>query len=918
MTLMESIGNALGRMTQALQRPRSPNTFSPVGAVEKPGHQDIFVGQDPWLSGGLPLTPKDPDGTPPRRWQYPPGFNIQISPRSTEAINFAQLRGLAEYTIVRVIIEHLKTSLQAHEWDIVSTNREDENNYEPDITEVKRFLEKPDGEHEWIEWLNEVIEERLVTDAVTIYPRMTYGGKLASLDLIDGSCFTDDAEILTKNGWKRFQDLDKENDVVATRSPSGKLEWQKPTYFHEKRYRGPLVKFKSRTLDLLVTPNHRMLFSHTGEDKLRIKTAKELVGQSKKSLPVTARWGGEMPGEKDNPGGMGVMDWSAFIGLFLAEGSTAKADNSKQVWISQKRDSRHWDKIDSLLSRTPWKWKYYESNQAWGTWNQNLHGYLVELGGSTTKYVPQWLKDAPPRYQAVAWRWYVYGDGNAESTKEDVSAAASGNCLVLRGHRTRHRAYTSSKRMADDWQEILLKIGRSASVSEQQMKTVWLKDHYVVPSGPGYIIGERKSKTLTVAATPGPDYDGMIYCVSVPNEIIYVRRNGKPVWTGNTIKVLCDTRGFLPMSPYPAYQQFLYGVPKTWYTQEELMYLPGNRRVNKFYGFSPTEQLVITINQGIRRELYNLAAWTDGNTPAGIATLPKEWGLEKIRQFAEYFDELLRGNAQQRSKIFWAPEGSSLQKFKEEESYNLHNKFDEWVARVCCFAYGVSPIPFISMTNRSVAEELGDVEAEGGAAALKMYIERVMNKIIKKYMGKPWLSWNWITDRGRTQAKIVESNKAKVMCGVMQVDEWRIEEGKKPLGLPPGYPTPSGYVLFPEKPKEAPLEPQVQQPVAEDNRTVVTPPVLARSATALKKMRNIELDKYERWALKRGEEDKPRRGFKPEFLGEDEVEEIEQEINWEDEDDLDQDMENVVRDRIKRVFQSRRNGGKKAAPGRKG
>jgi len=571
MTLMESIGNALGRMTQALQRPRSPNNFSPVGAVEKPGHQEVFVGQDPWLSGGLPLTPKDPDGTPPRRWQYPPGFNIQISPRSTEAINFAQLRGLAEYTIVRVIIEHLKTSLQAHEWDIVSTNREDGNSYEADITEVKRFLEKPDGEHEWIEWLNEVVEERLVTDAVTIYPRMTYGGKLASLDLIDGS----------------------------------------------------------------------------------------------------------------------------------------------------------------------------------------------------------------------------------------------------------------------------------------------------------------------------------------------------------SIKVLCDTRGFLPMPPYPAYQQFLYGVPKTWYTQEELMYLPGNRRVNKFYGFSPTEQLVITINQGIRRELYNLAAWTDGNTPAGIATLPKEWGLEKIKQFAEYFDELLRGNAQQRSKIFWAPEGSSLQKFKEEESYNLHNKFDEWVARVCCFAYGVSPIPFISMTNRSVAEELGDVEAEGGAAALKMYIERVMNKIIKKYMRKPWLSWNWITDRGRTQAKIVESNKAKVMCGVMQVDEWRIEEGKKPLGLPPGYPTPSGYVLFPKKPEEVLLEPQVQQPVAEGG-TVAMPPVFARSATALKRMRDIELDKYERWALKRGEEKKPRRGFKPEFLSEDEVEGIEQELNWEDEDDLDQDMENVVRDRIRRTFQSRRNGGKEVAPGRKG
>jgi replicative DNA helicase Mcm len=32
-------------------------------------------------------------------------------------------------------------------------------------------------------------------------------------------------------------------------------------------------------------------------------------------------------------------------------------------------------------------------------------------------------------------------------------------------------------------------------------------------------------------------YTGKIYCVEVPDHIIYVRRNGKPVWCGNTISV---------------------------------------------------------------------------------------------------------------------------------------------------------------------------------------------------------------------------------------------------------------------------------------------------------------------------------------------------------------------------------------------
>ena len=30
------------------------------------------------------------------------------------------------------------------------------------------------------------------------------------------------------------------------------------------------------------------------------------------------------------------------------------------------------------------------------------------------------------------------------------------------------------------------------------------------------------------------DFEGSVYCISVPNEVFYVRRDGKPVWTGNS------------------------------------------------------------------------------------------------------------------------------------------------------------------------------------------------------------------------------------------------------------------------------------------------------------------------------------------------------------------------------------------------
>ena len=36
------------------------------------------------------------------------------------------------------------------------------------------------------------------------------------------------------------------------------------------------------------------------------------------------------------------------------------------------------------------------------------------------------------------------------------------------------------------------------------------------------------------------NYNDMVYCVTVPNHIIYVRRNGKGVWCGNSLRLYCN------------------------------------------------------------------------------------------------------------------------------------------------------------------------------------------------------------------------------------------------------------------------------------------------------------------------------------------------------------------------------------------
>ena len=128
-----------------------------------------------------------------------------------------------------------------------------------------------------------------------------------------------------------------------------------------------------------------------------------------------------------------------------------------------------------------------------------------------------------------------------------------------------------------------------------------------------------------------------------------VRRNrageimGLDIVDGSTIKVLIDGTGRRPRPPAPAYEQVIHGRPWRLLTSDQLLYQPRNRRPHKVYGFSPCEQIVMTINIGLRRQMMQLQHFTEGNVPPGLLNAPDGWNAEQIRQFQEWFELDLGG-----------------------------------------------------------------------------------------------------------------------------------------------------------------------------------------------------------------------------------------------------------------------------------
>lgn len=247
---------------------------------------------------------------------------------------------------------------------------------------------------------------------------------------------------------------------------------------------------------------------------------------------------------------------------------------------------------------------------------------------------------------------------------------------------------------------------------------------------------------------------------------------------GDTIKVLIDERGRRPRAPLPAFQQIIKGRVWADLTDAELIYRPRNVRTNHVYGFGPVEQIVVTINTVLQRQTRQLAWFTDGNAPPGMINAPEGWTPDHIRQYQEWFDAKLRGQLGERSNLIWGPAGAKYSPFKDPP---LKDDFDEWLARIVCYAFNLPPTPFIRQMNRATAETDAERALEEGLEPTKLWTKRLFDGVVQDDLGFDDLEFDWVETRDidpKVQGEIDDTN---LRNGSTTIDEVRDSRGQQPL-----------------------------------------------------------------------------------------------------------------------------------------
>jgi len=169
------------------------------------------------------------------------------------------------------------------------------------------------GRDKWIAWLAGILREcrRLMKPGaygwVWALPRTSHWTATACEDAgfvvrdvmthVFG-CLTEDAELLTATGWKKYTDI-QVGDLTLGLAPDGAFIWQPVRQVHTYDHEQIAYRVHSANTDHIVTAGHRMLVGNA--DGWAIRTADEVASQINGNHRVTcAGWGDMLK-----------MDWQA-------------------------------------------------------------------------------------------------------------------------------------------------------------------------------------------------------------------------------------------------------------------------------------------------------------------------------------------------------------------------------------------------------------------------------------------------------------------------------------------------------------------------------------------------------------------------------------------------------------------------------
>ena len=327
----------------------------------------------------------------------------------------------------------------------------------------------------------------------------------------DLHCFSEDTEVLTDNGWKFYSDIKAQDLVVSMNKETNQLEYNKILNFIEREHDGEVISIKGRSTDLLVTPEHRMIFRSQRNPENNITTADEL---SKINADYIFPCGGDL----EKPEYDISDDLIKLIVWCVADGCVEYSFNKKyqKHYFSgirwELRKERKIETLTQLFADMGIEFSHKNSREngvKLRPTNKNIHiQYLRDLF-KKGKRLPDFFRDLSVRQKKLVIQTYIETDGIQYENEIQIA--------------------TAKKCEADLIQEIAVTSGHSCTSTPRIVDDKVYYNLTVCPDRTAVYLSGRSGKSNYETEL----YRGKVWCLTVENDTLLVRRNGKVLVTGN-------------------------------------------------------------------------------------------------------------------------------------------------------------------------------------------------------------------------------------------------------------------------------------------------------------------------------------------------------------------------------------------------
>ena len=333
-------------------------------------------------------------------------------------------------------------------------------------------------------------------------------------------CYIEGTEVLTKTGWKDFRDL-IEGEEVATFNNRREISFRKPSNYISKSYIGKLYKLSSKDHLSYITPGHKLTLYDKNMLQYHEEAEKVSFNNSDIRIPVSYGVGfaSELAYNKY------LTDWDRLRIAIQADGhkrffrlkdgskQERGIDSDKVLYELTFSKQRKIDRLQEVLNGLP-DIQYYRRDYNSGKTCFEVFLDRKENDLKSFNWILEDIRLTDSYWASGIVSELSYWDGQYLENKKDCKIKYS----------------TTNELNADIIQIVGTLAGYKTNIQvREDLRKETFSDSFILSFNKN-----RETLPITSLTKEEVDYDGRVYCVTIPSTgNLITRYNKKIFWSGN-------------------------------------------------------------------------------------------------------------------------------------------------------------------------------------------------------------------------------------------------------------------------------------------------------------------------------------------------------------------------------------------------